>query len=185
MLAAQSSAAPFSRFDFYCERLGVDFEQLDEGEKAKLNECFVEGGDYLPAAAEEVAKRGGKAGSQKSKLHSKMRAARFANINKRIHAAQSNNRGAAWLAAEAAAQTAPPPAKRQRVEEVRARARFASRAPSLRPADPRASISSARLFCLCARARRTTMCQWATCATTTTMPRPRRRARSIGRARRG
>ena len=47
MLAAQSSAAPFSRFDFYCERLGVDFEQLDEGEKNKLNECFAEGADCV------------------------------------------------------------------------------------------------------------------------------------------
>ena len=89
MLAAQSSAAPFSRFDFYCERLGVDCEQLDEGEKNKLNECFAEGADYLPAEADEIAKRGSTAGSQKSKLHSKMRNARFANITYRINAARA------------------------------------------------------------------------------------------------
>ena len=131
-MASSSSFVPAVAFSaahrqYYASLLEVHLEDLDAGEKAKFDECFTAGVDYLPAGRDELAGRAAKRGTAKSKKASKDRQSRFDVMYKRVAAAWSSPNGDIWLEAqraaaeqaEAAAEAAdgPSPFKRPRLDD--------------------------------------------------------------------
>ena len=115
-IAAPPASATTPPFDSYLACLDLPHTaELPAEELTLARSCFDAGADYIEPDKAEVAGRGAKKGSVKSKAASKARHARLQAIGKRIAAAHAGRPGQAWLAwAAAAAEDAAtsPPAPR-------------------------------------------------------------------------